>query len=101
MHDLAAIFPILGIAASPKIVPSSINSACAAGAYPEVVDRPAFYDVTAFSAADSVVDYHGLHHALFSIIRRPADEAAGLRHYENTVRMSALLDQNAAPHSPF
>ena len=101
MHDLAAILPILGIAASPKIISSSINGARAASTDPEVVNCLAFDDVTAFPAADSVMDYHALHHALFSIIRRPADEAAGLRHYENTVRMSALLDQNAAPHSPF
>ena len=99
--NLAAILPILGIAASPKIVPSSINGARAASTDTEVVDCLAFYDVAAFPAADSVVDYHALHHALFSIIRRPADIAAVFRHHKHAVHVATLLDQEAAPHCPF
>jgi hypothetical protein len=57
-----AILPVLRIAASSKIVLSAVNGARATRAKTEIVDRLALDHVSAFSAADSVVNYYTLHH---------------------------------------
>ena len=55
-HDFTAVFPVLRIAAAAEIVRPSINGTCPAGTVPEIVDCLTLDHVSAFSAADSVMD---------------------------------------------